>query len=332
MKCTSVRNRLLMTSHPREPSESLRVHLDHCSSCRAFWQGLLKLDAAIPELPVPRGPSGAKARLIAQFEAEAMTAEAAPSASPAAVTFEPQVTLPIPVETKSPAPATIHPATIPPAPLPKSPQASPAKKSKRAVAQVDMPSELPPMSPISSASRHQPRTNHRKERAVLMGGLAASLIVAVGATVFLIQQRPTTTANRTIASPDLFLARIFERNVALAAAETPQRRFDQLVQLSELLWGEGRQLAQVAEAADIAAIAEMYEKVLLDGVLTQARELPEPDRHLIRRVATQLSESSKVAEQLAGQVKPSSVEPLRAIARAASTADKALRAMVREDV
>ncbi len=76
MNCEVCQRRLLATRDPASPGPELRAHLADCPACRQWQRRLLRLEAHIPLLPVPR--SHAKERLLDQLFGEPEPAPAPP--------------------------------------------------------------------------------------------------------------------------------------------------------------------------------------------------------------------------------------------------------------
>jgi hypothetical protein len=156
--------------------------------------------------------------------------------------------------------------------------------------------------------------------------------MAVAATLLLstwLFLRPRAAAPD--APRDPFLAAIVQRNLTLATAQTPDQRVSALADLADDLHHQGRTLARVAVGEDMSAIARLYERVLLDGLVRRTQEVAPTERPaVVARLTERLAKAGQSADGLAGEVPPASAAPLRAMASAARDASAALRALTRE--
>src|SRR5262245_1081491 len=64
MNCRAVQHRLLLSETPDQPGDELLVHLQACAACRQWHQRLLRLEQAVPLIPVPA--STARRRVLRQ--------------------------------------------------------------------------------------------------------------------------------------------------------------------------------------------------------------------------------------------------------------------------
>lgn len=291
MNCRTARQHLLTARRVRTRDAELDAHLDACPDCAAVSAAVRLLDDSTVALPVPRPPRSLRAALLAEFD-----------------------------------PRLAPPPTLPPV----VPRVSPSERTPMPTAALVLPAEVDP-TPPALVTPFRRRWSHRTG---LVAGLAASVVGAlVGGTVLYRAARDRGPVAAVVAAgpADPLVAKLVDRNVALATAETPARRLDNLLQLAGHLHAETRAVAQVADGEEMSALAGMYERVIRDGVVAQARELAGVDKAALRRVAGELSAASEQMEQYVHTVKPSSVGPVREMSRAARAGDAAVRSILREE-
>jgi hypothetical protein len=139
-------------------------------------------------------------------------------------------------------------------------------------------------------------------------------------------QRPRRTP--TI---DPFIAKLFDRDVRLAAARTPLARLEILTDMADDLQGQTRAAARAADADDLTKLAALYERVLSDGVLIGARKLTaEQRRQALAPIADRLARIGTESDQLAEKLPDTAAAALRQIAAVSRQADDQLRTFVRE--
>lgn len=68
MRCSHVQSRLLSLPDPGRVPEALQEHLDACPGCRAWHQTLVRIEAALPNMPVVPSDGLAKAELLRRIE------------------------------------------------------------------------------------------------------------------------------------------------------------------------------------------------------------------------------------------------------------------------
>lgn len=68
MNCASARNRILASTDPRVPSESVRSHLDGCPACRTWHRVVVEVEGAIATFPIPEANGHGKRQLLLQFQ------------------------------------------------------------------------------------------------------------------------------------------------------------------------------------------------------------------------------------------------------------------------
>jgi hypothetical protein len=131
--------------------------------------------------------------------------------------------------------------------------------------------------------------------------------------------------------PDPLLATVMERDLRLAAAKSPSERVETLADLADDLQGSTRTLINVGQPDDLKALADLYEQVVRDGIVAQAKSLaPEERVRLLEGIAKRLVEAGDEAEKLAKVLPESSAASLNIIIRAARDGDRSLQLLIRE--
>jgi hypothetical protein len=131
--------------------------------------------------------------------------------------------------------------------------------------------------------------------------------------------------------PTTLADKLLDVDLRLAQADTPRQRVEDLARLAENLHGETRSLVSVAAPGELNTLAQLYDKVVKEGIIARARRLPPAERRqALRDVRTQLAEQKRQAEELAQKAAPAQATPLLLIAAAARTGDRQLRALMEE--
>ncbi len=137
-----------------------------------------------------------------------------------------------------------------------------------------------------------------QRNASYVGGLAAAVLVVVGIAWYASKPTQVTPPLAEIHKHPL-LEKMVKRDIALARAETPAKRLEELGGMAEELAGETRGMARVASPAELNDLARWYEKVVTKGMVPQAKNLPV---HLTQ------AEKRKVLEPLAAKLETDAVE------------------------
>jgi hypothetical protein len=187
-----------------------------------------------------------------------------------------------------------------------------------------------PRSPLLHPEPVWLRHERRVKRLALVSALAAALVlVAVGLWAW--RHTPNTPKGppQPVAE-DPLLKQLMKRNVRLASAATPRQRVEALAEIANDLQGETQSLSQVASDRDLAALAQLYGKVVREGIVPRAQTLPAAERAaVLGPIVDQLERAWKDADALADQAPASAVRPLREIAAAARHGDVQLRGLLR---
>jgi hypothetical protein len=168
-----------------------------------------------------------------------------------------------------------------------------------------------------------------QNNALVIGSLAAAILVALGAWALFPRNGPKP---EIAAIPDdPFLNKIVERDVALAKATTPEERLKILSGMAVDLSAQARSLARVASPEELRDLAKWYGKVVNDGIVKQAENLPTriqaPAEEQARNAAltaltSQLGITAAETDKLLGSVPPESKPALQKIADTARDGQK----------
>jgi len=146
---------------------------------------------------------------------------------------------------------------------------------------------------------------------------AAILIGAVSWAVFGGKQKE----NQALASagPDPMLQDIVAAKVKLDTAPDAAGRVEVLATLADTIHAEARSLSKVTPGPEMTSLARMYEQVVREGLMPQARELTAEERRTkLRAVRQKLEEAEQDANRLiADGVPVGSDQAIKDIAEAA---------------
>jgi hypothetical protein len=160
--------------------------------------------------------------------------------------------------------------------------------------------------------------------AVLLLGLSWWMLQGPGGTAM------QDASKKNAAVPDPLLACLLQRDLRLAEAKTTRERVEVLAGLADDLNAETQNLARTADADDLQELARQYQRVVEDGVVLRARDLPARERlQVLHPIAARLARAGHDAESLAMEV-PSAAGPLHRIADAARAGDGQLRGLLQE--
>jgi hypothetical protein len=170
-----------------------------------------------------------------------------------------------------------------------------------------------------------------RNNANLVGGLAAAVMVVAGGVWWLNRPRePKVEMVETQKHP--LLERMTARNVLMARAKSPAERFEVLGGMAEELAGETRGLARIASPAELKELAGWYDKVVRDGMVRQARELPPAalpaaeKQKLFKDLAARLEADAAETDKLAREAPQDAQPTLKRIADTARDGARQLSA------
>ncbi|HEY1192040.1 MAG TPA: hypothetical protein VGE74_30705 [Gemmata sp.] len=190
----------------------------------------------------------------------------------------------------------------------------------------------PPVVPATRPSFVTVAVRVLRQNRAYVGGIAAAVLVVVGLVWSLNRTKPPQTE---FAEPQKhpLLDKLVNRDVALARAETPTKRLEVLGGMAEDLAGETRGMARIASPTELKDLARLYDKVVKDGIVRQAKELPiHMDRgekqRLLDGLKTRLEADAAEADKVAREA-PQDSQP--ALKRVADTAREGARELARTE-
>jgi hypothetical protein len=204
----------------------------------------------------------------------------------------------------------------------------PASSAKaRVVARILSDAPAPRAKPASPPPAWQERERRLKRLAISAALTAALVLIAVGLWAWNVAHDTSPgPAPRPAAAEDPLLASLMQRHLKLAAPSTPRQRVEVLTDLADDLHSEARALFETtSDTRDLAQLATMYQKVVHDGIVKQAKALPAAERPAaLERASAALKRMGEQADALA-DAKPARAVPLRQIAAAARDGNRQLR-------
>jgi hypothetical protein len=118
--------------------------------------------------------------------------------------------------------------------------------------------------------------------------------------------------------PDPFLEKVVTAKVKLDSAPDAAGRLAALDVLERTIHEEATTLSKVTPGVDMDALARMYEQVVTEGMVEQARLMSDDEKKAkLPSYKNRLAEAQQVATRLIDEAPPESVRPLRGIAKAA---------------
>ncbi len=161
-------------------------------------------------------------------------------------------------------------------------------------------------------------------------GLAAALLLCVAVWQLALRPgNPTVVTPRPLpAERDPLLANLFQRNLALAQADTARPRVEALAGIADDLSGAASGMARAVEARDtLRDVAGLYEQVV-KGEVRRAAALPADQRQAVLGPLTQrLQETAHQTDALADEIYAPEKHPLRVMAAAARAGKDKLDAL-----
>jgi len=168
------------------------------------------------------------------------------------------------------------------------------------------------------------RRDRGLQKAALATALAAGLVLFALFWGAMQWQGPAGSAPPR-AAPDPLLAELMKHYLRLAAAKTPRERVVALADIADDLHRETQDLARAASGEDLLAVAKLYDRVVRDGILVQARALPLEERgRVLKPIADNLRDAGLLADSLAREGSVPAAEAFTLIARAARDANEQL--------
>jgi hypothetical protein len=308
MNCRQCQQRLLTTERPESPGPKAQAHLAVCMACRQFQQHLVRIEANVPRLPLP--PSIGKENVLREILGQPALPAPRPRLAKLPPSGDARAT---PLRqwfrraqwTGAAAAAVVLLAcgvwlgmwlarTAPPEPTGPGPQVkAPEEKSKTS-------SSIDPFAKKANAGNKKPDRKDTKQAVPLLAD----------------------------ATP--LVTKLMACDLKLAEAETTGERVKALAELADALQMETQLLSKSAPPAELNKLAVFFKKVIEDGVVARARDLPMGERvDVLKEVAAQLAKTTSETETLA-QAAPQSAPALRMIAAAAREGDATLQKLMQE--
>jgi hypothetical protein len=166
----------------------------------------------------------------------------------------------------------------------------------------------------------------------LLAGVAAAALIAVGFWILVSGKKPPAPAPVKKPAADPLLSGLVQLDSQLARAGTPRERVEYLSDMANILFDETRALAQEAAGEELAAIAGLYEQVVREGIIKQARAVQTADRRkILNPIAERLRRAARTADGLRGKVPPQYSKPLASMAQSAWEGYRGLTELVPEE-
>jgi hypothetical protein len=167
-----------------------------------------------------------------------------------------------------------------------------------------------------------------RRNAAYVGGLAAAVLVAVG--LYALWPTRTSTPEMVQTQKYPLLERIVARDVELARADTPSKRLEVLSGMADDLATDTRGMARLASGDELKQMAGWYEKVVKDGMVPQAKNLPlhmpeAEKKKFLDALAAKLETDATEAEKLAREAPQDAQPALKRMAETAREGGKSLR-------
>jgi hypothetical protein len=196
-----------------------------------------------------------------------------------------------------------------------------------------------PLTAQPLATPAQPRESvleYLQRNALVVGGLAAAVLIALGVWAFFPKSGPKP--EMAAIPDDPFLKKMVQRDLALARAKTPVERLQTLSGMAEDLSGQARALARVASADELRDLAHWYDKVVKNALVKQAETMPihAMDQGVRQKeyqaLAEKLAETAAETDKLLATVPPDAKPALQKIADSARDGQKKLKNAMTPDV
>ena len=295
MNCHSIRNRILAIEEPADLPDELAAHIDDCAACRSWQRRFLLVDRALLAIPVPETDGTVKMAAMERIRSMPVVKKVA--AVEKKVRDKPIATNGQPVKSTSAKPQAAKPMPL------------------------NLANDLPARKRLSFgqyAAKFWPA-----------GLVAATLLVG---TVAWISLRGNRTPPAVPTPSDPMLDNLVKLNVEMAKTNTAAERVALLSKMAEELNQEMRDIARAdATGENMQALEEMYKKVVLNGLVNQAKLVERTQRdNVLIKVAESLAQAGQKAEQMAAESPQLSAERLRDAAGTAREGTKRIRNLIKE--
>jgi hypothetical protein len=152
---------------------------------------------------------------------------------------------------------------------------------------------------------------------------ATAAAVAVGVGIWAVSG-PKRPQQEVVAARHELLRKVVAHNAALAQTGDPKARLAKLTELTDDLRGETKDIIHAAPKDDLASLAGMFEKVVTDGLIQQAKSLnrmtmtPAEYQAILTATAQKLEAAENDANELLNRASPLAKPELARIAKAAA--------------
>jgi hypothetical protein len=196
-----------------------------------------------------------------------------------------------------------------------------------------------PLTTQPLATPAQPRESvleYLRRNALVVGGLAAAVLIALGVWAFFPKSGPKP--EMAAIPDDPFLKKMVQRDLALARATTPTERLRALSNMADDLSGQARSLARVASADELRDLAHWYDKIVKNALVKQAENMPihamnQGERQKeFQALAEKLAETASETDKLLAAVPPDAKPALQKIVESARDGQKKLKNAMTADV
>ena len=166
-----------------------------------------------------------------------------------------------------------------------------------------------------------------------LAGLAAAVFIAVAGWLMM-KPGPGNSIVAQEAPRDPFLDKIVQRDLALAQAKSPDQRLEVLGGLADDLSAEARSLSKIAQPEELRDLSSMFQKVVNEGIVEQARKLPghamtrTQKDELLQKLSSKLSDAGQQADEAARQSPPHAQPALKSISDTARDGRVKLKAIL----
>ncbi len=124
---------------------------------------------------------------------------------------------------------------------------------------------------------------------------------------------------------------VLEFDLQLAQTDDLKQRLEILADLAGVLHGESKSLTRAGGTKELQTLAKLYDRVLTDGVLARAKDLPMADRRAtLDPIAQRLEQAQHDSVRLAAGTDARLAAPLQQIAAAAQRGTGLLRKLMDE--
>ncbi len=306
MKCREFKYFLLGCENPDQPPADVKTHLAVCADCQDWQNRMALIEMNVPFLPVPE--SAARAELLRRIRVQPAPAQIKEGGKAKELSMEDR-------GSKMETPILRHPSSL------RAPERHPS--SRRGLGVLVYFRGMEPSA----------------RRFAMSGVAAAVLLIAFGWMVIRTPHRPVNVVAQTSRqSSDSLVASVLRRDLQLAEAENAADRFRALADLADDFSDEVKSLAPLPEARDVLDdLTKKYEKVVNEGLLETAKQLPLQDLSakdrddLLNKVGERLHVAGRTVDELGNQLSAkipnSSRQAMKRLSDAADSGDRKLRAM-----